>query len=98
MQISARRNPDGDEIGLPGLVIQGRFELQAAARPGQVAVRCGTDELTYDELNGRANQLAHLLHRLDVGPETLVALYLDRGPSMVVSILAVLKAGGAYVP
>ncbi|MCL1127447.1 non-ribosomal peptide synthetase, partial [Shewanella surugensis] len=62
-------------------------------------------ELTYDELNQRANQLAHHirsqyqeLHQTSLKPDTLIALYLDRSLEMVISILAVLKAGGAYVP
>ncbi|HEU4562947.1 MAG TPA: amino acid adenylation domain-containing protein, partial [Longimicrobium sp.] len=74
------------------------FEAQAARTPGAVAVRFGEESLTYGELNERANRLAHYLAGLGVRPETRVALCLERGPEMVVSVLAVLKAGGAYVP
>ncbi len=74
------------------------FEEQAARTPGAVAVRFEEESLTYGELNERANRLAHHLAGLGVRPETRVALCLERGPEMVVSVLAVLKAGGAYVP
>jgi amino acid adenylation domain-containing protein len=74
------------------------FEAQAARTPGAVAVRFREQSLTYGELNARANRLAHHLAALGVRPETRVAIYLERGPEMVVSVLAVLKAGGAYVP
>jgi amino acid adenylation domain-containing protein len=74
------------------------FELQAARTPGAVAVRFREESLTYGELNERANRLAHHLAALGVRPETRVAICLERGPEMVVSVLAVLKAGGAYVP
>lgn len=56
------------------------------------------DFLTYRELNGRANQLAHHLRSLGVGPETLVGIYLERSLDLIVSLLGILKAGGAYVP
>ncbi|MFL5383771.1 MAG: condensation domain-containing protein, partial [Longimicrobiaceae bacterium] len=75
-----------------------RFEEQAARTPGAVAVRFAEESLTYGELNERANRLAHHLAGLGVRPETRVALCLERGPEMVVAVLAVLKAGGAYVP
>ncbi|MCX6048042.1 MAG: condensation domain-containing protein, partial [Chloroflexi bacterium] len=55
-------------------------------------------DLSYRDLNRRANQLAHYLGTLDIGPETLVGICLERTPDLVVAILAVLKAGGAYVP
>ena len=58
----------------------------------------GDQQLTYRELNARANQLGHYLQRLGVGPDVLVALCVERSVEMVVALLAVLKAGGAYVP
>jgi len=74
------------------------FEQQAERTPHAVAVVCEEQKLTYRELNGRANQLAHHLRSLGVGPETLVGLCLKRSPELVISILGVLKAGGAYAP
>lgn len=74
------------------------FEAQAAARPNEMAVTDGTHALTYRELNSRANQLAHYLRSLGVGPEVLVGLYLERSTDLIVSILGILKAGGAYLP
>src|SRR5439155_16583749 len=58
----------------------------------------GEAQLSYGELNRRANQLAHCLHRQGVGPETLVAICLERSLDLVVAIVAVLKAGGGDVP
>ena len=55
-------------------------------------------QLTYRELNERANQLAHYLRRLGVAPETLVGLCLERSPELIIGILGILKAGGAYLP
>jgi amino acid adenylation domain-containing protein len=78
--------------------LHGLIEAQAARTPDAVALRWEDDALTYAELNARANQLAHHLVRLGVGPETRVGLCLERGVEMVVCLLAVLKAGGAYVP
>lgn len=74
------------------------FEQQAARTPTAVALVCGDTRLTYEELNRRANQLAHYLQQRGVGPETPVALCLERSLEMVIAILAVLKAGGYYVP
>ncbi len=73
-------------------------EAQVRRTPGGIAVTFEQENLTYAELEARANKLAHRLRRLGVKPEARVALYLDRSSWMVVSILAVLKAGGAYVP
>jgi amino acid adenylation domain-containing protein len=74
------------------------FEAQAIERPDAVAVSCDEKSLTYRELNERANQLAHHLKEIGVGPEIPVALCLDRSLEMLIAILGVLKAGGAYVP
>lgn len=74
------------------------FEAQVMQHPDAVAVRCGEANLTYQELNGQANQLAHHLRQLDVGPEVLVGLHIDRSIEAIIGMLAILKAGGAYVP
>ncbi|HEX5223219.1 MAG TPA: amino acid adenylation domain-containing protein, partial [Verrucomicrobiae bacterium] len=74
------------------------FETQARQTPNALAVRSGETELTYAELNRRANQLAHCLMGAGVGPETLVAVCLERSPDLLVALLAVFKSGGAYVP
>ena len=74
------------------------FEAQVTRNPGDVAVRFNGAELSYAELNRRANQLAHHLRELGVGPEVLVAICLERSLDLMVTLLAVLKAGGAYVP
>jgi amino acid adenylation domain-containing protein len=74
------------------------FEAQAKHSPDAVAVVFEGRQLTYAELNRRANQLAHLLAKLLVGPEALVGICMDRSLEMLISVLGVLKAGGAYVP
>ena len=79
-------------------VIHQLIEEQANKTPDAIALVDSQEEMSYSELNRRANQLAHYLRWLGVGPESLVGICLERCPEMVVSILAVLKAGGAYVP
>ncbi|MCC6606147.1 MAG: non-ribosomal peptide synthase/polyketide synthase [Anaerolineae bacterium] len=79
-------------------VFQELFEEQVKKTPGAVAAVHGQRQLTYEELNRRANQLAHLLVAEGVGSDTIVALLMDRGLDFLVSILAVFKAGGAYLP
>ncbi|WP_327331611.1 non-ribosomal peptide synthetase [Calothrix rhizosoleniae] len=74
------------------------FEKQVEKTPDAVAVSFEGEELSYIELNQRANQLAHHLQSLGVKPEVLVGICLERSIDMVVSVLAVLKAGAAYVP
>ncbi|MEO1429649.1 MAG: condensation domain-containing protein, partial [Cyanobacteria bacterium J06633_8] len=74
------------------------FSQQAALRPHKTALIYGEESLTYQELNQRANQLAHYLINLGVKPESKVGLWLSRSLDTVVSILAVLKAGATYVP
>ncbi|SMB27154.1 Non-ribosomal peptide synthetase, terminal component [Sterolibacterium denitrificans] len=75
-----------------------RFEFQARRCPAAVAVSCDGASLSYGELNARANQLAHHLIGLGVGPDKLVALCCERGVEMIVGLLGILKAGGAYLP
>jgi amino acid adenylation domain-containing protein len=77
------------------------FERQASVTPDAVALVAGEDGeivVTYGELDSRANRLAHYLRRLGVGPETRVAICLERSPDLIVGLFAILKAGGAYVP
>jgi amino acid adenylation domain-containing protein len=74
------------------------FQSQVALAPGAVALVEGKRILTYGELNARANQLAHHLLELRVGPDVLVGLCLSRSADAVIAILAILKAGGAYAP
>ncbi len=74
------------------------FAAQAAATPKSVAVVFGGESLTYEELNWRANQLAHHLKFLGAGPDTLVAVSMERSLEMVIALLGTLKAGAAYVP
>ncbi len=74
------------------------FEAQAERAPEAAAMVCGGEELTYGELERRANRLAHALRAGGTRPGDLVAVYLERSADMVVAVLAVLKAGGAYVP
>ena len=74
------------------------IQQQAQQTPLATAVVCGSNELTYAELNVRANQLAHYLRRLGVGPEVVVGVSMERSLDVVVALLAILKAGGAYLP
>jgi amino acid adenylation domain-containing protein len=74
------------------------FEEQAARAPDAVAVSFEGERLTYAELNARANRLAHHLRELGVGPDARVGVCVERGPKMIVALLAIVKAGGAYVP
>ena len=74
------------------------FEEQARRSPAAVAVVYENQQLTYQELNCRANQLARYLCKLGIGPDSLVAIAMDRSLEMIVGLLGILKAGGAYVP
>ena len=78
--------------------LHGLFESQARQTPNAVAISFGNEQLTYGDLNCRANQLAHHLKRLGVGPEVLVGLCVERSIEMVIGILGILKASGAYLP
>jgi amino acid adenylation domain-containing protein len=80
------------------LCIHQLFEQEAARRPDAVAIRFADEQLTYRQVNERANQIAHRLRKLGVGPEVMVGTLLDRSPDLVVGLLGILKAGGAFVP
>ncbi|MGD1807088.1 amino acid adenylation domain-containing protein [Dapis sp. BLCC M126] len=74
------------------------FEEQVEKNPDAVAVVFEQEQLTYQQLNAKANQLARYLQSLGVKPETLVGISIDRSLEMVIGLLGILKAGGAYVP
>ncbi len=74
------------------------FEQQAARTPQAIALAFEGQELTYAELDEKANGLSRTLRALNVGPDSLVGLFMDRSPEMVIALLGVWKAGGAYVP
>lgn len=80
------------------LCIHELFEAQVQRTPAARAIVFETQQLSYHELNNRANKLANYLHDKGVGPEVLVGIYVERSLEMVIGILGVLKAGGAYVP
>jgi surfactin family lipopeptide synthetase C len=74
------------------------FEAQAIKTPDAVAVVWGDSQLTYQELNSKADRLAYYLEQNGVKPEIIVGIYGDRSVEMVIALLAILKAGGAYLP
>jgi amino acid adenylation domain-containing protein len=78
--------------------IQALFEAQVARTPEATAVSMHDVMLTYRELNARSNRLAAYLRRSGVGPESRIALFVERSPTMVIAAMAVMKAGAAYVP
>jgi amino acid adenylation domain-containing protein len=86
------------QTGDPKVCIHQMFEAQVERTPDAIAVVFENQQLTYRQLNQRANQLAHYLHTLGVGPEVLVGICIERSLEMVVGLLGILKAGGAYVP
>jgi amino acid adenylation domain-containing protein len=83
---------------VPSATVPELFAAQAARTPQALAVACGEESLTYRELDVRANQLAHHLRGLGVGPEVAVGLWVERSPEMIVGLLGILKAGGVYLP
>ncbi|MEG4350112.1 amino acid adenylation domain-containing protein [Microcoleus sp. LAD1_D3] len=74
------------------------FAAQTERTPDAVAAICENEQLTYRELNAKANQIAHYLQTIGVKPEVLVGICLERSLSMLVAILGILKVGAAYVP
>ena len=83
---------------IPAASLPELFAAQAADRPDAIAVVFEDTQLSYGELEARANQLAHYLRALGVGPEVIVGLCLERSLEMIIGLLAILKAGGAYLP
>ena len=83
---------------LPSSVFQQIFEVQVSRVPDQLALISGKEQITYHNLNCRANRLARVLRRYGVGPGQLVGLCVSRSVEMIIGLLAILKAGGAYVP
>ena len=82
----------------PALCAHQLFEQQVEKAPDAIAVVFNDRQLSYRELNQRANQIAHYLRKLGVGPDRLVGVCLQRSPEMVAALLGVWKSGGAYVP
>ncbi|MEO1446011.1 MAG: amino acid adenylation domain-containing protein, partial [Cyanobacteria bacterium J06635_11] len=74
------------------------FEEQVVRSPDAIALSFETEQFTYQQLNSQANQLAHHLQSLGVGPEVLVGICVDRSPDMLIGMLAIFKAGGSYIP
>ncbi|HEY6803101.1 MAG TPA: amino acid adenylation domain-containing protein, partial [Pyrinomonadaceae bacterium] len=81
-----------------GLCVHELFEQQVERTPSSIAVSYEGEQLSYRELNERANQVAHYLRELGVGPEVVVGLCVERSVEMMVGLLGVLKAGGVYLP
>jgi amino acid adenylation domain-containing protein/thioester reductase-like protein len=80
------------------LCVHHQFEQQVIDTPHAIAVMDVDSHYSYEQINRSANQLARYLQKQGVQPETLVGIYLDRSPRMIVALLAILKAGGGYVP
>jgi len=89
---------DTDKIYPDTRCIHQRFEAQVADTPDAIALTDGKQQLTYSELNTRANQLAHHLRGMGAGPNVMVGLLTRRSLDMVIGVMGILKAGAAYVP
>ncbi|MEU6990233.1 amino acid adenylation domain-containing protein [Streptomyces sp. NPDC046465] len=88
----------GPSLAVPGLSVPALFEERVRTAPHAVALAVGTEQLTYAELNERANRLARVLRARGAAPGERVALCLRRTPDLIAGVLAVLKSGAAYVP
>ena len=86
------------DAAFPPYLCHQLFEAQVEQRPEAIAAVFESAQLTYRELNRRANQVAHHLQKAGVVPETVVGIYLERSLEMLISLLGVLKAGAAYLP
>ncbi|MBV9442714.1 MAG: AMP-binding protein, partial [Acidobacteriaceae bacterium] len=81
----------------PSTVIQ-LIEAQCERTPDRIAVVCGNEKLTYEDLRRRSNGLARLLLERGVRPKSIVAICVERSTAMLVALLGILKSGAAYVP
>ncbi|MBD2207319.1 amino acid adenylation domain-containing protein [Calothrix sp. FACHB-1219] len=95
-QLLVEWNPT--ESNYPQQCIHQLFEAQVERSPDAIAAIYEGEQLTYQQLNQRGNQLAHYLQKLGVKPEVLVGICVERSLEMLVGLLGILKAGGAYVP
>ncbi|HMT30743.1 MAG TPA: condensation domain-containing protein, partial [Bacteroidia bacterium] len=82
----------------PDICIHDLFEKQAVDFPDKTALVYGNNSISYKNLNERSNQLANYLVEKGVGPDVMVAVFMERSIDLMISILGILKAGGAYVP
>ncbi len=88
-----------DVVNYPkNMTIQQLFEEQVNRTPNNIAVVYGDEKLTYSELNARANQLARILRKKGVGPNSIVGIMVERSIEMIVGILGIIKASGGYLP
>ncbi|BEK92864.1 non-ribosomal peptide synthase/polyketide synthase [Nocardia seriolae] len=98
-EVSQRWVAAGDDVGGdPDATLSSLLDRAVAAHPERVAVRFGDEELTYAQLDRRANTVARSLIEAGAGPESLVAVMLPRSAELVVALLAVIKTGAGYVP
>ncbi|MCK1637528.1 amino acid adenylation domain-containing protein [Bradyrhizobium sp. 157] len=97
--VDANRQAVPSEAAVFGLTdVIGLYRASTADRPAAVAIRCGSETLTFAELERKSNRIAHMLASKGVTREVPVALWIERSPAFVVALFGVLKAGGAYVP
>ncbi|HEX8117737.1 MAG TPA: amino acid adenylation domain-containing protein, partial [Pyrinomonadaceae bacterium] len=97
-QLLVEWNDTRADYAAEGRSVAGLFEQQAERTPSHVAVSFEEEQVSYRELNARANRLAHFLKGLGVGPGVHVGLCMERGTEFVSCLLAIFKAGGVYVP
>ncbi|TYQ24768.1 amino acid adenylation domain-containing protein [Pseudanabaena sp. UWO311] len=87
-----------NQIPIPDACMHQLFESQVEQSPDAIAIIGEDAQLTYQELNNRANQMAHYLQAKGVGTETLVAICIEKSTQLLVSLLGILKSGGTYIP
>ena len=90
--------PPAPTDAVPKTLLHNLFEHQADRQPEATCIRAPQQDLSYKQVEQRANALARVLMAKGVAPDAAVGVMLERGPSLYVAILAVLKAGGAYLP